>query len=30
MDLGISEKLAPVLEQVRAFISAHILPVEGE
>ena len=30
MDLGISEKLAPVLEQVRAFISAQILPVEGE
>ena len=30
MDLGISEKLAPVLEQVRACISAHILPVEGE
>ncbi|MDB2688042.1 acyl-CoA dehydrogenase family protein [Luminiphilus sp.] len=30
MDLGISEKLAPVLEQVRVFISAHILPVEGE
>lgn len=30
MDLGISEKVAPVLEQVRAFIAAHILPVEGE
>jgi len=30
MDLGISEKVAPVLEQVRAFIGAHILPVEGE
>ncbi len=30
MDLGLSEKLAPVLEQVRAFISAQILPVEGE
>ena len=30
MDLGISEKLAPVLEQVRAFINAYILPVEGE
>ncbi|MDG2460272.1 MAG: acyl-CoA dehydrogenase family protein [Luminiphilus sp.] len=30
MDLGVSEKVAPVLEQVRAFISAHILPVEGE
>jgi acyl-CoA dehydrogenase len=30
VDLGLSEKLAPVLEQVRAFISAQILPVEGE
>ena len=30
MDLGISDKVAPVLEQVRAFISTHIIPVEGE
>ena len=30
MDLGISEKVAPVLEQVRTFIDAHIAPVEGE
>ena len=30
MDLGISNRVAPVLEQVRAFISTHIIPVEGE
>jgi acyl-CoA dehydrogenase len=30
MDLGISEKIRPILEQVRTFIDAEVLPVEKE
>lgn len=30
MDLGVSERVAPLLEQVRHFIREHILPVEHE
>ena len=30
MDLGVSERVAPLLEQVRQFIHEHILPVEHE
>ena len=30
MDLGVSERVAPLLEQVRQFIHDHILPVEHE
>ena len=30
MDLGISEQVAPLLEQVRAFTEQHIRPVEAE
>jgi acyl-CoA dehydrogenase len=30
MDLGISEKIRPILEQVKNFIDEHILPVEKE
>ncbi|TCO75114.1 acyl-CoA dehydrogenase family protein [Chromatocurvus halotolerans] len=30
MDLGISEKVAPLLERVKQFISEHIEPVEAE
>jgi len=30
MDLGISQKLAPLLERVKQFISEHIEPVEPE
>lgn len=30
MDLGISEKLKPILEQVKQFIDTEILPVEEE
>ena len=30
MDLGISEKVAPLLERVRSFINERIMPVEHE
>ncbi len=30
MDLGITERLAPLLEQVKAFIAEEIAPLEGE
>ena len=30
MDLGVSERVAPLLEQVRQFIHEHILPLEHE
>ena len=30
MDLGVSERVAPLLEQVRQFIHQHILPLEHE
>ena len=30
MDLGISERVAPLLERVRDFIDDEIRPVEGE
>ena len=30
MDLGISEKVAPLLERVRSFINERIMPVERE
>ena len=30
MDLGVSERVAPLLEQVRQFIQDHIVPVEHE
>ena len=30
MDLGVSERVAPLIEQVRHFIRDHILPVEHE
>ena len=30
MDLGISERVAPLLQQVRGFIADHILSVEHE
>jgi acyl-CoA dehydrogenase len=30
MDLGITERLAPLLEQVKAFIANEIAPLEGE
>ncbi len=30
MDLGISDRVAPLLEQVRAYINEHVLPVEDE
>ena len=30
MDLGISERIAPILEQVKTFIADEILPVEEE
>lgn len=30
MDLGITERLAPLLEQVKAFIATEIAPLEGE
>ena len=30
MDLGVSERVAPLLEQVREFIHEHILPLEHE
>lgn len=30
MDLGVSERVAPLLERVRAFTETKILPVEGE
>ncbi|MEM1114080.1 MAG: acyl-CoA dehydrogenase family protein [Pseudomonadota bacterium] len=30
MDLGISHRIAPILEEVRAYINSHILPVEKE
>src|SRR6056297_3137929 len=30
MDLGISQKVAPLLEKVKHFISEHIQPVEAE
>lgn len=30
MDLGISDRVAPLLEQVRAYITDHVMPVEPE
>ena len=30
MDLGISDRVAPLLEKVRQFIAEHIIPVESE
>jgi len=30
MDLGISSKVAPILEQVKTFIEQNVAPVEGE
>ena len=30
MDLGISEKVAPLLERVRSFINEQVMPVEHE
>ena len=30
MDLGISDRVAPLLEKVRKFIAEHIIPVEPE
>ena len=30
MDLGISEKIRPILEQVKTFIDEEILPLEKE
>ena len=30
MDIGISERVAPILEQVRSFITDNILPLEDE
>lgn len=30
MDLGISDRVAPLLEQVRNYIAEHVLPVEHE
>ena len=30
MDLGVSEKLKPILEEVKGFIDAEILPLEHE
>jgi len=30
MDLGISDKVAPILERVKTFIAEEIVPVEGE
>ena len=30
MDLGISEKVAPLLQRVRSFINEQVMPVEHE
>ncbi len=30
MDLGISPRVAPLLEQVRAYITNEVMPVEHE
>ena len=30
MDLGISDRVAPLLEQVRNYITEHVIPVEHE
>ena len=30
MDLGVSEKVAPVLESVRNFLNEEVIPLEAE